>query len=93
MAWNRVAVVGAGRLGSLHAQKLAAEPRAELVAVADPVAETRQRVAAARTTPEPGVVAGQSSSPRGVTFLCNPRGELPIIDGWEPLAASPASQE
>lgn len=42
----RFAVVGAGRLGRFHAQKLAAMERVELVAVVDPLAESRERVAA-----------------------------------------------
>jgi len=42
----RVAVVGAGRLGGFHAQKLARFPDAELVAVVDPVASRRERLAA-----------------------------------------------
>jgi predicted dehydrogenase len=41
-----VAVVGTGRLGGFHAQKLARFPDAELVAVVDPVASRRDRVAA-----------------------------------------------
>ncbi len=41
----RAAVVGAGRLGGFHAQKLAALDQVELVAVADPVPAQRQRVA------------------------------------------------
>ena len=43
----RVGVVGAGRLGGFHAQKLAAMPQAELIAVADPLPGARDRVAAA----------------------------------------------
>jgi predicted dehydrogenase len=42
----RVAVVGAGRLGGFHAQKLAARDDVTLCAVADPVAESRERLAA-----------------------------------------------
>ena len=42
----RLGVVGAGRLGGFHAQKLAAMPDVELVGVADPVAGQRNRVAA-----------------------------------------------
>ncbi|MBN1911400.1 MAG: Gfo/Idh/MocA family oxidoreductase [Pirellulales bacterium] len=42
----RLAVIGAGRLGGFHAQKAAAHERVELVAVADPVAAQRNRVAA-----------------------------------------------
>jgi len=41
----RLAVVGAGRLGGFHAQKLAAMDDVELVAVVDPVAGRRNRVA------------------------------------------------
>ena len=42
----RLAVIGAGRLGGFHAQKVAAREDLALIAVADPVAEQRQRVAA-----------------------------------------------
>jgi predicted dehydrogenase len=43
----RLAVIGAGRLGGFHAQKLAAFDDVELLAVVDPSAENRNRVAAA----------------------------------------------
>ena len=39
-------MIGAGRLGGFHAQKLAAREDIELVAVADPLPANRQRVAA-----------------------------------------------
>ena len=42
----RVAVVGAGRLGGFHAQKLAACEQVELLAVVDPIPAARNRVAA-----------------------------------------------
>lgn len=42
---SRIIVVGAGRLGGFHAQKLAARDDVELVAIVDPVAENRDRVA------------------------------------------------
>jgi len=42
----RLAVIGAGRLGGFHAQKAAANPDVELVAVVDPVPAARNRVAA-----------------------------------------------
>lgn len=42
----RLAVVGAGRLGGFHAQKLARRDDVELVAVVDPDREARNRVAA-----------------------------------------------
>ncbi len=41
----RMAVIGAGRLGGFHAQKLAAHPNVDLAAVVDPIAEQRDRVA------------------------------------------------
>jgi predicted dehydrogenase len=43
----RTAVVGCGHLGAIHARLLAARDDAELVAVVDPSAEARDRVAAA----------------------------------------------
>jgi predicted dehydrogenase len=41
----RTAVIGVGYLGRFHAQKYAALPESELVAVVDPDADTRERVA------------------------------------------------
>jgi predicted dehydrogenase len=46
MTKTRMIVVGAGRLGGFHAQKLAARDDVELVAVVDPVVENCNRVAA-----------------------------------------------
>jgi predicted dehydrogenase len=43
----KVAVIGCGHLGTIHARLLAARADAELVAVVDPVLESRQRVAEA----------------------------------------------
>ena len=43
----KVAVIGCGHLGTIHARLLAARTDAELVAVVDPVPESRQRVAEA----------------------------------------------
>lgn len=47
MTRTRVAVVGCGHLGSIHARLLAARADVELVAVVDPTEESRGRVAAA----------------------------------------------
>ncbi|MGA2621301.1 MAG: Gfo/Idh/MocA family oxidoreductase [Thermoguttaceae bacterium] len=48
----RVAVIGAGRLGGFHAHKLVGFPHVELVAVVDPAAASRNRLAAeCNTTP------------------------------------------
>ena len=46
MAPLRVAVIGAGRLGGFHAQKLARMANVELVGVVDPLAANRDRLAA-----------------------------------------------
>jgi len=46
MSKIRTAVIGAGRLGGFHAQKLSQNPQVELVGVADPFAPNRNRVAA-----------------------------------------------
>lgn len=43
----RIAVIGAGRLGGFHAQKLACRNDVSLTAIVDPVADSRQRIAAA----------------------------------------------
>lgn len=40
----RVAVIGAGRIGAVHARTVRAHPRAELVLVADPVGDTAARL-------------------------------------------------
>jgi predicted dehydrogenase len=42
----RMAVVGAGRLGGFHAQKLAARDDVDLLAIVDPIPSARDRVAA-----------------------------------------------
>ncbi len=47
MTRMRIAVVGCGHLGGIHARLLAGREDVELVAVVDPVAESRERVAAA----------------------------------------------
>ena len=43
----RIAVLGAGRIGKIHAASVAANPKATLVAVADPIADAAQPVAEA----------------------------------------------
>ncbi|MFM7138451.1 MAG: Gfo/Idh/MocA family oxidoreductase, partial [Planctomycetota bacterium] len=43
MTRTRVAVVGCGHLGTIHARLLAGRDDAELVAVVDPSAEARDR--------------------------------------------------
>jgi predicted dehydrogenase len=42
----KIAVIGAGRLGGFHAQKLAKMPDVDLLAVVDPLPANRERVAA-----------------------------------------------
>jgi predicted dehydrogenase len=48
----KIAVIGAGRLGGFHAQKLAKMPDVELSAIVDPLMENRRRVAAECLCPE-----------------------------------------
>ncbi len=61
MTRTKVAVIGCGHLGTIHARLLAARADAELVAVVDPVPESRQRVAEAhgcRALAEPQALVG-----------------------------------
>jgi predicted dehydrogenase len=61
MTRTRVAVVGCGHLGTIHARLLAARPDAELVAVVDPDAGARERTAAlhgCRAVAEPRDLVG-----------------------------------
>ena len=61
MTRRRMAVVGCGHLGAIHARLLAARADAELVAVVDPAADSRQRVADAhgcRALAEPRELVG-----------------------------------
>ena len=61
MMRTRVAVVGCGHLGAIHARLLAARADAELVAVVDPDAGARERTAAThgcRALPEPRDLVG-----------------------------------
>jgi predicted dehydrogenase len=61
MTRTRIAVVGCGHLGGIHARLLAGREDVELVAVVDPVAEARERVAAAhacRPLAEPRELVG-----------------------------------
>jgi predicted dehydrogenase len=61
MTRTKVAVVGCGHLGTIHARLLAARTDTELVAVVDPLPESRQRVADAhgcRPLAEPQQLVG-----------------------------------
>jgi predicted dehydrogenase len=81
----RMAVVGCGHLGAIHARLLAARADAELVAVVDPLAESRDRVAAAhgcRAVAEPrdllGLVdAAVVAAPTGLHTAVS----LPLLEG------------
>ena len=95
----RLAVVGCGHLGTIHARLLAGRDDVELVAVVDPVAEARDRVAAAhgcRALAEPkdliGLVdAAVVAAPTGLHAAV----VLPLLEGGidmlveKPLAATP----
>ncbi len=98
MTRTRVAVVGCGHLGAIHARLLAGRDDAELVAVVDPVAESRDRVAAAhacRSLAEPRDLVGQADA----AVIAAPTGlhagvALPLLEAGidllveKPLAAT-----
>jgi predicted dehydrogenase len=65
MTRTKVAVVGCGHLGTIHARLLAARGDAELVAVVDPSPEARDRVAAAhgcQALAEPAALIGRAEA-------------------------------
>jgi predicted dehydrogenase len=94
----RVGVVGCGHLGSIHARLLAGRADVALVAVVDPVAEQRDRVAAAhgcRSLAEPVELVGHVDA----AVIAAPTGlhatvALPLLEAGidllveKPLAAS-----
>jgi predicted dehydrogenase len=95
---TRMAVVGCGHLGAIHARLLAARADVTLVAVVDPLAEQRERVAAAHgcaAWAEPGALVGQVDA----AVIAAPTGlhaavALPLLEAGidllveKPLAAS-----
>ncbi len=98
MSRTRVAVVGCGHLGAIHARLLAGRHDAELVAVVDPVAESRARVAAAhgcRPLAEPrelvGLVdAAVVAAPTGL----HARVSLPLLEaGLDLLVEKPIAAD
>ena len=55
----QLALIGCGRIGAVHAESIAAHPRAELVWVCDPMEAAAQDLAArcgGRATPDPATV-------------------------------------
>ncbi len=98
MTRTRVAVIGCGHLGSIHARLLAARSDAELVAVVDPSAEARQRVAAAhgcRPLAEPGEVIGRADAVvvAAPTFL-HAAVSLPLLEaGLDLLVEKPIAAD
>lgn len=98
MTKTRVAVVGCGHLGAIHARLLAGRDDAELVAVVDPLAESRERVAAAhgcRPAAEPRDLVGHADA----AVIAAPTGlhagvALPLLEAGidllveKPLAAT-----
>jgi len=95
---TRMAVVGCGHLGAIHARLLAARADVELVAVVDPVAQQRERVAAAHgcaAWAEPHALVGQVEA----AVIAAPTGlhaavAIPLLEAGidllveKPLAAS-----
>lgn len=98
MTRMKVAVVGCGHLGTIHARLLAARDDVELVAVVDPSPEARARVAEAngcRPLPEPGDLVGVATA----AVIAAPTGlhasiSMPLLEAGldllieKPIAAS-----
>lgn len=103
MTRTKVAVVGCGHLGTIHARLLAGRDDAELVAVVDPVHEARERVAAAhgcRPLAEPAdlvgiadavVVAAPTCLHTAVAVPLLQRGVDLLIE--KPIATTPAEAQ
>ncbi len=68
----RCAVLGAGRIGEMHARTLSSTPGAELVAVADPVAEAARRVAEACRCEVRTPAEIEVSGDIGAAVVCTP---------------------
>lgn len=98
MTRTRVAVIGCGHLGSIHARLLAARSDAELVAVVDPSAAARERVAAAhgcRALAEPDAVIGLADAVvvAAPTFL-HAAVSLPLLEaGLDLLVEKPIAAD
>ncbi len=71
----RFGILGCGVIGVTHAEAIAAQPEAELVAVAD-VSFARAKALAARTgaTPYPSLEAMLAGAPLDVVDICTPSG-------------------
>ena len=68
----RFGVLGAGRIGQVHARALASVPGAETVAVADPITEAAQRVADAHGCDTRTVDAIEGSDDIDAAVICTP---------------------
>lgn len=68
----RVALLGAGRIGQVHARAIAAAPDARLVAVADPVPGAAAALAATRGAVEMSAEAILASEAVDAVLICTP---------------------
>lgn len=94
----RMAVIGGGHLGRIHARLLAETPGVELVAVADPVARSREEAAAAAKTQgvadyrellhriDATVVATPTATHRNVALDCIEHGVHVLVE--KPIAST-----
>lgn len=94
----RIAVIGGGHLGRIHARLLADTPGVQLVAVADPVLRSREEAAAAaRTEPvadyrelfdriDAAVIATPTATHRNIALDCIERGIHVLVE--KPIAST-----
>ena len=68
----RFAILGAGRIGQVHARAVTSTPDATLVAIADPVADAAQRVADAYGCDIRSIDEIAASDDVGAVAICTP---------------------
>jgi myo-inositol 2-dehydrogenase/D-chiro-inositol 1-dehydrogenase len=68
----RIAVLGAGRIGKVHAAAIAATPEARLVAIADPMAEAARELADAHGCDIRSIDAIEAAEDVDAVLICTP---------------------
>lgn len=68
----RIAILGAGRIGRVHARAVASTPGASLVAVADPIEAAAREVASAHGAEVRGIDAIEAAGDVDAVLVCTP---------------------